>query len=99
MATYGCSPDYTRSYNDEEGTVESLCIYCRKTIASDREERKIFLLEEIHTCIAKLAANGALCIQPAILRPPENNHVHRPWVDSSRCYAETQPVSKGKGRQ
>jgi hypothetical protein len=75
MATYGCSPDYIRSYNDDEGTVDSVCAYCRKTIASDREERKIFLLEEIHTCIAKLVATGALGIQPAIPGLRQNRHV------------------------
>jgi len=75
MATYGCSPEYTHSFNDDEGTVDSVCKYCRKTIASNREARKIFLLEEIHTCIPKLAATGQLGIQPATRRPRENSHV------------------------
>ena len=74
MATYGCSPGYCRSYNDDEGTVDSVCIYCRRMIASDREERKIFLLEEIHTCIPKFAATGRLGIRIATRRPRENRH-------------------------
>ncbi len=75
MAKYGCSPDYSRSYNDDEGTVASVCKYCRKTIASDREERKIFLLEEIHTCIPKFAATGQLGIRPALRGLRQNRHV------------------------
>jgi len=74
MAMHGCSPDYRRSYNEEEGTVDSVCIYCRRTIASGREERKIFLLEEIHTCISKCVATGQLGVQPALRRPRENRH-------------------------
>ncbi|MGA9567877.1 MAG: hypothetical protein WBS19_20290, partial [Candidatus Korobacteraceae bacterium] len=53
-------PDYNRDYNEDEGTIDSVCIYCRRTIARGREEHKISLLEEIHLCIPKLAATGQL---------------------------------------
>jgi hypothetical protein len=75
MATYGYSPDYNRNYNEDEGTIDSVCTHCRKTIARGREERKISLLEEIHLCIPKLAATGQLVTNTIPLDPREQWHM------------------------
>lgn len=75
MAAYGYSADYSRSYNEDEGTIDSVCRHCCKTIARGREEQKISLLEEIHLCIPKLAATGQLVTDTAPLDRGEQWHV------------------------
>jgi hypothetical protein len=62
MATYGSFTDYTRTYNEDEGAVESTCRHCSRTVARARDEKKLSLLEEIHICIPKLAAAGQLVV-------------------------------------
>jgi len=55
MATYGTSRDYDRSYNEDEGAIESVCRHCCRTVALARDESRLSLLEETHLCIPKLA--------------------------------------------
>ncbi len=75
MGTYGSSANYTRRYNDAEGTVDSICSHCHRTVASARDEKRLSLLEEIHLCIPKLIAADQLVVAAGLPDAGERSYV------------------------
>jgi hypothetical protein len=44
-----CSPNFQHRYN-QDGTCDSICLRCYRTVASSREEQWLAYQESVHTC-------------------------------------------------
>jgi hypothetical protein len=97
MVPCGCSPDYERRYNEDEGTIDLVCRYCSQTIAIAREAQKLPLLEEQRLCMAKLIASSQLVVNNIAGDPREQRRVRREFGTPSAAPVSNRRTLTGAG--